>query len=177
MLEDSNVVPIDLAQHPRADQWPDILCHHYATEWLLHTLELGRPYNITSWSTPSRRQKDEILEILKPIDDATPEEPKAEPTRQDIIEEPSSAPDEVREITAIWRHNRLIYPGWLTMPFTNRGGLERNTEAWNRTIIASLQDLQAVERLSAIRELVWREEILLVPMYSDLESAIYEVLI
>ena len=176
MLENSNVVPIDLALHPRSGQWPDTLCHQYATEWLLQTLELGRPYNITSWPIPSRRQQDETREILKPIEDATPEEPKAEPTTQDFIEGPKTAPDEVREITAIWRHNRLIYPGWLTIPFTNRGGLERKTEAWHRTIIASLQDLQAVERLSAIRELVWREEILLVPMYSDLESAIHEVL-
>ena len=176
MLEGSNVVPIDLAKHPKSDQWPDILCHQYATEWLLRTLELGRPYNITSWPTPSSRQNDETPEILKPIEDANPEEPKSEPPRQDIVEEPPLAPNDVREITAIWRHNRLIYPGWLTMPFTNRGAFERNTEAWNRTVIASLQDLQVVERLSAVRELVWREEILLVPMYSDLESAIHEVL-
>ena len=176
MLENSNVVPIDLALHPRSDQWPDTLCHQYATEWLLQTLELGRPYNITSWPIPSSRQQDETPEILKPIEDATPEEPKAEPTRQVTIEKPPTAPDEVRAITAIWRYNRLIYPGWLTTPFTNRGELERKTVAWHRTIIASLQDLQAVERLRAIRELVWREEILLVPMYSDLESAIHEVL-
>ena len=176
MLEDSNVVPIDLAQHPRADQWPDTLCHQYATEWLLQTLELGRPYNITSWPAPSLRQMDETPEILKPIEDTTPEEPRAEPPRQDFIGEPPSAANKVREITAIWRHNRLLYPGWLTMPFTNRGAFERNTEGWHRTTLASLQDLQVVERLSALRELVWREEILLVPMYSDLESAIQEVL-
>jgi hypothetical protein len=176
MLEHSNVVPIDLAQHPKSGQWPDILRHQYATEWLLRTLELERPYNITSWPTPSRRQKDETLEILQPIEEATPEEPTAEPTKQDIGAKPSPAPDEVREITAIWRHNRLIYPEWLTMPFSNRGEFQRNTEAWNRTIIASLQDLHVVERLSAIRELVWREGILLVPMYSDLESAIHEIL-
>ena len=176
MLEDSNVVPIDLAQHPKSDQWPVILRHQYATEWLLFTLELGRPYDITSWPALSSHNKDKIRELLQPIEEATPEEPRAEPTKQDIGAEPSPTPDDVREITAIWRHNRLIYPGWLTMPFSNRWGFERNTEAWNRTIIASLQDMQPIERLSAIRELVWREEILLIPMSSDLESAIHEIL-
>ena len=178
MLEDSNVVPIDLAQRPKSGHWPDVLRHQNATEWLLRTLEMGRPYDITSWPTPSSHQKDDVPEILQPIEETAVKEPKAEhgPIRQDIRPKPSSAPDEVRAITAIWRHNRLMYPGWLTMPFSNRGGFERNTEAWNRTIIASLQDLQPIERLSAIRELVWREEILLIPMHSDLESAINEIL-
>ena len=59
MLERSNVVPIDLAQHPKSHQWPESLRHSYATEWLLRSLEMGRPYDITSWPTPSQRQTDE----------------------------------------------------------------------------------------------------------------------
>ena len=36
--------------------------------------------------------------------------------------------------------------------------------------------MEPVERLSAVRELVWREEILLIPMHPDFESAIQETL-
>ena len=41
MLEDRNVVPVDLAHHPKAGTWPEHLRHYYATDWLLHTLERG----------------------------------------------------------------------------------------------------------------------------------------
>ena len=42
MLEDLNVVPIDLALHPKADKWPEHLRQKYATDWMLHSLEGGR---------------------------------------------------------------------------------------------------------------------------------------
>ena len=174
MLENGNVVPIDLAQHPKADQWPETLRPRYATDWLLRTLETGRPYNITSWPTPSSHHRDEIPCILQPVETARPKEPKAEPTTQGI--EPKSSPDDVREITDIWRKNRLMYPGWLTMPFSNRWEMEWSTDAWGRTILASLPSLKPIERLIALRELLWRENILLMPMHPNLRSAIQEIL-
>ena len=176
MLEDNNVVPIDLAQHPRSGQWPDSLRHRYATEWLLHTLESGRPYDITSWPIAPSRQRAEVPEALQPVEEVTHGEPQAEPVGQDLGAGPSSAPDDVREIIATWRHNRLMYPGWLTMPPFNRRRMESNTDGWGWTILASLPAMEPVERLSAVRELVWREEILLIPMHPDFESAIQETL-
>ena len=174
MLENRNIVPIDLAQHPKADQWPEPLRPGYATDWLLRTLEMGRPYNITSWPTPSGHHRDEIPRILQPVETARPKEPKAETTTQGI--EPKSSPDDVREITDIWRKNRLIYPGWLTMPFSNRWAVEQSTNAWGRKILASLPSLKPIERLIALRELLWREDILLMPMQPDLGSAIQEII-
>ena len=96
MLEIYNVVPIDLAQHPKADQWPETLRHQYATDWLLHTLELGRPYNITSWPTPSNQQENQIRDILQPVSKQGAEEPEPEPHATGS--NPSSSPDEVRKI-------------------------------------------------------------------------------
>ena len=52
MLEDRNVVPIDLARHPKAHEWPDHLHHDYATEWILYTLEQGSPYDVRNWPSP-----------------------------------------------------------------------------------------------------------------------------
>ena len=174
MLESHSVIPIDLAQHPRAGEWPDNLRHEYATEWLLHTLELGRPYDITSWPTAPNRQSDDIPSVLQPIETATTDEPRPEPTTRGI--EPVSSPEEVRKITAIWRHNRLIYPGWLTMPPFNQRRMELDTDTWGRTVLASLSAMKSVERLRSLRELVWRGEILLIPMHPDLQIAIQETL-
>ena len=176
MLEGNNVVPIDLARHPKSEQWPDSLRHRHATEWLLHTLESGRPYDITSWPTATSRQRAELPKALQPVEEVTHGEPKSEPARQDFVSKPSPKLDNVRETIAIWRHNRLMYPGWLTMPPFNRLQMESNTDGWGRTLLLSLPAMKPVERLNAIRELVWREEILLIPMHPDFESAIQETL-
>ena len=174
MLENHNVVPIDLAQHPRGRDWPDNLRHDRATEWLLHSLELGIPYNITNWPAIPSHPQDEIRCYLRPIETASTKEPKAERTTQG--NEPESSPDDVREVTHIWWHNRLMYPGWLTMPPFHRGEMERDTDAWKHTVLASLPTMKPVEALSVIRELMWREEILLIPMDQDIHSAIQETL-
>ena len=174
MLEIYNVVPIDLAQHPKADQWPKTLHHQYATDWLLHTLELGRPYNITSWPTRSNQQENKIRDILEPISKQGTEEPEPEPHA--MGSNPSASPDEVRKIITVWKHNRSMYSGWLTMPFIGRQGMELNTRGWGEVILATLPSLDPIERLRAIRELVWREEILLIPRYSDLETVVQDTL-
>ena len=174
MLESRNVVPIDLAQHPQAQDWPDNLRHNYATEWLLRTLEEGRPYDITRWPTPSARRTDEIPSILQPVETAKSLEPKTSPDIR--VAETEGSTDIAKEIITTWRENRLMYPGWLTMPFTNRGPFERNTDALKSRVLSSLQTMTPVERLSALREIVWLDEILMVPMRQALLSAIRETL-
>ena len=57
-----------------------------------------------------------------------------------------------------------------------RESLRRRTDDWERHILRSLSDLMPVERLNAVRELVWRREILLEPISSNLESAAEDVL-
>ena len=174
MLENHNVVPIDLAQHPQAGNWPESLRHDYATEWLLRTLEIGIPYDITSWPKVSSDQRDEIPSHLQPIEPASLDEPQRETDLSDV--EPEASPNKARGIAAIWRHNRSIYPGWLTMPFSNRSGIERNTNAWKTSVLASLPELEPVERLTVLREITWREHILLAPMHPDFLSTIRETL-
>ena len=174
MLEREEVVPIDLAHHPKANQWPENLRHRYATDWLLHTLEAGLPYNITNWPRPSPHHQNEVTSILQPVEIPHLHEPSAETEHQ--VSEPKSSPDDVRRITDIWRKNRLIYPGWLTIPFPNRSETERNNIVWSRTILASLPDLKPTERLMALRELLWRADMWLVPIYQDSGATIQETL-
>ena len=170
MMENHNVVPIDLAQHQEGRNWPESLRHERATEWLLRSLELGRPYDITSWPSPPNVEPDEIPGYLKPIDSARHKEPKVEPAPQDLGD-PSSL-DTIKEITRVWRHNRLMYPGWLSLPSFNRWAMVANTEQWKKATLSTLQNVQPAERLRFIRELVWREEILLIPTHPDLQSVI-----
>ena len=175
MLEDRNVVPIDLAHHPKAGQWPEHLRHDYATEWILHTLERGHPYNVTDWPSPRSQQYSSIPEHLQPIHELVSEVPKEGPMdRSEIASE--DLQERVRQTLAVWTHNRTIYPNWLVVPNSVRHGLSRHTDEWEPRILRVLPDFAPVEKLKAIRELMWRTEILLDPISSQLESAAKEAL-
>ena len=176
MLENLWCVPIDLALHPLARDWPEHQRHHYAIEWVLHTLERGRPYDLTYWPSPLSLPYSAIPKELQPVIEATSKQPKAEP-----VAEPNLGKDDlqekVKEALGAWKHNRLLYPGWLFLPAgEERETLQRRTNSWEQHVLAALPSLTTVERLNAVYELVWRQEILLEPISDELESAAEDVL-
>ena len=172
MLEDRKVVPIDLALHPKAGEWPEHLRHQYATEWLLHTLERGRPYDISEWPSRPSWQHLSVPELIQPVEEVVFDEPENEIPEK----ETGSLSDSVRNILKVWTHNREIYPGWLAAPANTRALMEWNTGHYGELVLDVLPDLTPVERLEAIHELVWRWEILLNPISSKLEAAAQDVL-
>ena len=172
MLEDRKVVPIDLALHPKASEWPEHLQHQYATEWLLHTLEHGRPYDISEWPSRPSWQHLPVPELIQPVEEVVSDEPENELPEK----EKGSLLDSVRNILKIWTHNRTIYPGWLTAPASARSLMDWSTKNYESRILDVFSELTPVERLEAIHELVWRWEILLNPISSKLESAAQDVL-
>ena len=177
MLEDRNVVPIDLALHPKAGEWPEHLRHQYATEWLLHTLERGEPYDVTAWpSLPSTPKHVALPTRLEPIEVVKSDTPQEEPYSPSSLGESENASHSVRQLLGIWAHNRKIYPGWLAVPSSARQLLSLSTNEWEPMILQVCPKFKSVERLNAIRELVWRKEILLEPILSKLESAAGEAL-
>lgn len=174
MLEKLNVTPIDLARHPKANTWPENKRHELAIKWLLHTLEMGQPYDITNWPIPPTETGEPIDPILEPIEVVRSREPMAEPPV--FGHEDKVAKETVLALTKIWKHNREMYPGWITVPYSKRRLMGATTDEWGRRVLLSLTAVTLVERLYALRELVWREEVLLVPMYPHFESAIEETL-
>ena len=176
MLGDRNVVPIDLARHPKAGEWPEHLRHDYATKWILHTLERGQPYDVTNWPAPTAQVPAELPAYLEPIEVVTSDTPKEEPSPSSSSSESGSTGDSVRQTLDVWAHNRKIYPGWLVVPGSARSGLSWNTREWEPHVLRALPNFTPVERLNAVRELVWRREILLEPLSVELESAAEEAL-
>ena len=175
MLEDRNIVPIDLAHHPKAGEWPEHLRHRYATEWILHTLEQGRPYEIADW--PSKKQAwklPDIREHFQPVHELSPEYPEQEQRMGEI--NPEELHKHVRETLRIWIHNRKIYPDWLIIPVSVIYSLKSYTDEWEPRILQALSDFSPLDRLKALHELIWRRETLLEPISFDLESAAQETL-
>ena len=181
MLEGLNIVPIDLAAHPKAESWPEDRRHEYATEWILHTLEgSGSFYDETTWPSPPLQDEIPVLEHLQPIDYDASTIPQAYPH----VEGNTSSPDynneplcKVRQVIDAWAHNRRVYPGWLVFP----SGPERAESSWRVNdwephILKALPDLQPVERLYALRELSWLREILLEPITIEFATAAENVL-
>ena len=177
VLEDRNVVPIDLARHPKAGEWPEHRRHDYATEWLLHTLERGQPYDVTQWpSPPMDRARPESLKDLEPIEVVTSDTPREEPDSSSSSGASENDAAWVRQLLGVWSHNRKVYPGWLVAPGSVRVARSWETREREPRILEVLSDLAPLERLNAVRELVWRREIFLEPLSVELESAAEDVL-
>ena len=79
LLEARGVVPIDVANHPRAPSWPVYRRHQYATEWLLHALEPSRRYDETTWPSPPEEEPTPVREELWPVYRIDPDVPMVEP--------------------------------------------------------------------------------------------------
>ena len=179
MLERRGVVPIDLALHPRAHEWPEHQRHRCAIEWVLHTLERGRPHDLTNWPLQSSHPYSEIPTHLQPVVEVTSKQPQKEPRGDE--REPKLGNEKlqkkVKGLLKIWQHNREVYPGWLLLPAGEGREIFRSgTNNWEPLILAALPNLEVVERLNAIYELIWRREILLEPISEKLESAIERTL-
>ena len=175
MLEDCNVVPIDLARHPKANKWPEHQRHDYATNWILHTLERGRPYDVTDWPAKQNLQYPAIPDDLQPVMEVDADKPREEPSYASETES-GDIPERIRQIINIWAHNRNLYPGWLAAPASVQQEISSKTTDWEPHILSALPHFVLVQRLNAIRELVWRREILLDPISPELESAAQDAL-
>ncbi|MFH0959120.1 MAG: SIR2 family protein, partial [Pseudomonadota bacterium] len=176
MLEERNVVPIDVSFHPNASKWPEHLRHRYATEWILHTLENGQPYDITEWPTPPDRHKSVIPDLLLPVENVVADAPVevSMPLNKDKIS--ASLVDQVRSAMKDWKYNREIYPGWLFIPPDKRFLIESSMQEWEPVVLQALPEFSLIEQLFMIRELVWRREYLLEPLSEDLEHAAEAIL-
>ena len=170
MLENRGVIPIDLARHPRAQGWPEHQRYLYSIDWVLHTLALGRPYDPTYWPLPMSQPRSAIPTYLQPVTEVSSNQPKSEPEGEREIDN-GELQEKVKEVVEIWAHNREVFPGWLIFPTgEERESLRRRTNSWEGHILAAIPSLSAAEKLNAVHELVWRQEILLEPISDQLES-------
>ena len=176
MLEDRNVVPIDVARHPKADSWADHLRHEHATKWILHTLELGRPYDLIGWPTPYQLEGPLIQDNLQPIEPVKINTPLEEPSPPSFNAEQDEALNEVRNIVSIWKHNRNIYPGWITPPPKKKIIMDFMLD-WERRITRYISEFSTIEQLKIMREFVWRFELFLYPLSKQVEEIIDSILL
>lgn len=178
LLERRNIVPIDLSRHSRAGQWPEHQRHRHAMEWVLSSLEQGKPYSPWLWPVPCRNHAAPVPEYLRPVrTDAAPS-PRAVPSPPDMFakNERVTLAKQVQDVVLLWKHNRLLYPGWLFLPPEKQLPIFLKLREWIPHVLRILPDLPTQEQLAALHEIVWLGEQLLVPPDRALCEAVDAVL-
>ena len=186
-LEDRGVSPIDLAQHPKREEWREQqMEHRLATDWLLTALELGRPYPDEEWPKAIAQPGAAIVPRLEPVDRPVWRAPRVAAALRDGDESDQSVEEWVDGIVSIWAHNRELYPGWLALPeHLRRELLDPGTREIGGDLLRTSKELRILEelpgrllaaRLRIIHEIIWRREIRLEPLGSDLATAATELL-
>ena len=186
-LESTHVMPIDLARHPQREHWrKHHRMHEFALEWVLHSLEAGQPYPAEEW--PKALAPAAIVpKHLEPVDVTAWGAPKAAVPLTSGEEDDQAHEADVEDIVAGWKHNRNLYPGWLTLPERTRREL---LDPWmhevtgdllqtdkENALLEAIDDKSLQTRLCAVHEIVWRREIRLEPMGTALGRAAEEVLV
>ena len=170
-LRENNVTSIDLACHPQSSRWPPHLRYKFALDWILRTLEYGRKYDVRQWPVVEDNKGPEPPVHLKPLEVVSSDQPMKESWSSGNNADSRSPEDSVRTALLTWAHNRRLYPGWLIAPLEVRQTLVSVTSDWESPILKVLDQLSPIDQLAALRELVWRYEITLEPISSELESA------
>ena len=176
VLERRNVIPIDLANHPRARSWDKQSRHRLATEWILRTLELGKPYPAEEWPKVFQRPDRPTPTSLKPLDETPWNAPLTEKSFPPDSESEDATKSTDQQLS-IWSHNRTHYPGWLSIPANRLLPIALVTKRWQPTLLQSLERLDTYERLNAIREVLWRHTVTLNTIGAEFARAAKDALI
>lgn len=168
MLEDRNVVPVDLSRLPQGMKWPEECRHRYSLEWFLWMLKLKRP---------STRKKSSILqgltkhppEYLEITSDRFVVERGERRFSPDVIgpNKDKERLKEIREQIPIWRSERIEYEGWIVAPSYVRDLFWTYTKDWVADVGMVAHLMPPWERLLVLREIVWRLQVCLSPLFDD----------
>jgi hypothetical protein len=160
MLYDRNVTPIDLAPFFPRHRYPvPGMRHRTAMEWLLLSLEEGRPDDPILWPNPAER-RDSFPPELPSVLPSEHAKPLREPYSPSSISQGdnSNTAAALKDAAQIWRHNRKLYPGWLIAPYRTRDHLKRFTEQWLNVVVNAVDKVEPHILLEVLDELNWRWE-------------------
>ncbi|MDX8525386.1 SIR2 family protein [Mesorhizobium sp. MSK_1335] len=169
MLESRRIQPIDLAKLQMFENWPESRRLENAHQWFLESLRAVEPYRAQRWPRPAAGFIPPLVHVTSVPD---PRSPMPEPQLGNSI----TPAQTVRELVVQWRQNRAVYPGWVVPPFDTSQLLWRRLIMRIHDIIPGLRELGEDERLDALFELNWQQEVALVPLVLTVDDVIAELL-
>ena len=168
LLANRGVTPIDLS--------PVSGIHKSSIEWFLRSLLAAKPQRPEAWpktKTTARGNADFEPPIL--VSGST------EPEKVNLPSSSQSPLDEATVLKVIerWRFERNRYPGWLVPREQLRSSLWYETRDWIESLIKFAENWPPADRLLLFREINWRLEVSMIPLFSNwitpFESAINEL--
>ena len=162
LLAQRGVTPIDLTPIFSGTNQPGGI-HNSAIEWFLRSLPKGKPQRPEAWPKPktnTRGTADFEPPILASL---------AEPEAVDLSGSFQSPLDEANVVKVIerWRFERNGYPGWLVPREQLRSSLWHKTRDWIEPLTKYAENWPPADRILLFREINWRLETSMVPLFSD----------
>ena len=164
LLERRAVTPIDLSPvfygfNPAAG------IHAASLEWFFRSLLAAKPQRPENWAE-AESPTDSAAGALPRIIGARIEPPPAPVGFYPELDEPLEH-EVVARVISRWGFERKRYPGWLAAPHGMRSDLWVKTKFWIQPIVQSIADWPSVDRVLALRELNWRYEVSMVPLFTE----------
>ena len=175
LLAQRGVTPIDLAPIFSGMNPPGGI-YAYAIKWFLHSLLAAKPQRPEAWPKPkTNAQRNAGFEPSILISGST------EPEKVDLSSSSQNPLDEetARKVIERWRFEKNQYPGWLVPTNEIRSSLWHKTRDWIEPLTKYAENWPPADRILLFREINWRLETSMVPLFSDwitpFESAVNEL--
>lgn len=138
--------------------------HAASIEWFLNCLSAARPPRPEKWPELDRASVS-VPGSSPPIFDAGPAVPESVGRSPESLAPPNAGT--VRKVLERWQFEREKYPGWLVAPGQKRSELWDKTRLWIQPLINFATGRPAVDRILLFREINWRLEISMVPLFTE----------
>jgi len=138
--------------------------HFKALKWLLGEFEGAQPLRHENWAPTESIVSTQTTIPLPPTATLTPfaRSPSASPSRGS-----EASAEELHELSRVWAAQRAEYPGWHVAPNPIRQRIWHTTSRWRSIVFSRSKSLSTEERLTLLRELCWRLELSLSPVFTD----------
>jgi len=163
LLARRGVTPIDLAP-VFSETHPPNGIHAASIEWFLNSLSAARPPRPEKWPDLDRRSVSvpDNYPLIVDSGVAVPEKVGLSPN----LPMPLSA-EIVAKVATRWQFERLEYPGWVVVEEDKRSALWEKTKLWITPLCNFAKDWTAVDRILLFREINWRLETSMVPLFTE----------
>ena len=160
LLDSRRVTPIDLSEIVVGCD-PKVR-HTKALDWFLAALESGKPGREIKWAPREPVKLPERSPALPPTRVYTAFSKSTNGSASGEIDA-----DEVRSVTAVWMAQRQEYPGWHVAPDSVRDRVWHTSVHWRGILVRGIEKLPLIDRLFFARELCWRLELCLSPIFTN----------
>lgn len=163
LLVRRGVTPIDLSPLFSGRHLAEGI-HAASLRWFLQCLSVAKPARPEKWP----ESKNVVIQNTAGLPDIVgssgtiPEKAKAIPEPQ----KPLTA-DVVGKLLRRWQYERKDYPLWVVATDGKRSALWENTKFWIHPLAEMAKDWSVADRLLLFREINWRVETAMVPLFPE----------